>query len=132
VVRAAADPDTSIARLALAAAVESCPPELPAKLVDHLRGLYRDPELRAAAIRLLGKRPGPVLRDWLLAQVITEGGFGWFRRRRLREKSTDLLTSLSVLAASYGQHPAAQGALKLARASRDPEIRAAARAGGTA
>lgn len=132
VVRAAADPDQAIARLALAAATEQCPPELPARLVEHLRGLYRDPELRAAAIRLLGKRPGPVLRDWLLAQVMTESGFGWFRRRRLREKSTDLLAALTVLAASYGRHPGAQAALKLARASRDPEVRAAAREEGSA
>ncbi|HEX9164361.1 MAG TPA: hypothetical protein VF862_00520, partial [Gemmatimonadales bacterium] len=132
VVRAAADPDASIARLALAAAAEHCPPELPAKLVDHLRGLYRDPDLRAAAIRLLGKRPGPVLRDWLLEQVMIEGGFGWFRRRRLREKSSDLLAALAVLAASYDRHPGAQAALKLARASRDAEVRAAAREGAGA
>jgi len=132
VVRAAADPDASIARLALAAAAAQCPPELPAKLVEHLRNLYRDPELRASAIRLLGKRPGPVVRDWLLSQVMTESGFAWFRRHRLREKSPDLLASLAVLAAGYGQHPGVQAVLRLARASRDPEIRAAVRGVGGA
>lgn len=132
ILQGASDRDASIARMALAAAAEHCPPELPVRLVENLRGLYRDGDLRGAAIRLLGKRPGPVVRDWLLAQVITESGFAWFRRRRLEEKSPDLLAALGVLAASYAQHPGAQEALKLARQSRDPEIRAAVRGGPAA
>jgi hypothetical protein len=128
ILRAAADPDPAIARLALAAAAEQCPPDLPVKLVEYLRGAYRDPDLRVAAIRLLGKRPSPVVRDWLLHQVVVESGLAWFRRARLREKSADLLAALGVIAASYAQHPRAETALRLARASRDPDIRAVARA----
>jgi hypothetical protein len=132
ILQAAGDSDPALARLALSAAGDQCPPELVPKLVDYLRGPYRDAGLRAAAIRLLGKRPGPVVRDWLLSQVTAQSGFAWFRRVRLKEKSPDLLAALGVLAQSFGQHPAVQPVLELAQASRDPEVRNAARGGGAA
>lgn len=127
--RAVLDPEPSIARLALAAAGDDCPPDLPARLLEQLQGAYRDPELRVAAIRLLGRRPTPAIRDWLVEQVVAEAGFLWFRRRRLREGSPDLVAAVGVLASAFARDPRAGDALRLARGSRDPEVRAAAGGG---
>jgi len=125
---AATDADPGIALMALAAAVDQCPAELANRLPGLLAGSYRDPEVRAAAIRLLGARPHNAARDWLLDQVVTTRGWLWFKRESLRPRSADLLAALPVLARSYARHARVQAALRLAQSSPDPEVRAAAQA----
>jgi len=122
VTRAASDPDDGIARLALSAAAEECPPALSAKLLDLARNRYRDPDLRAQAIRLLGRRPTPAAGEWLAGLVLQRG---WLGRRRLAPKSPDVLAALGVLGRLQECPPEAARALRLARASRDPEVRTA-------
>lgn len=122
---AATDPDSGIVTMALAVAAEQCPAELAGRLLGLLSGTYRDPEIRAAAIRLLGARPSNAARDWLLEQVVTSRGWLWFKRATLRNRTPEMLAALPVLARSYGRHASVQAALRLAQGSPDAEIRAA-------
>jgi hypothetical protein len=122
-----ADVDSGIALMALTAAVEAVPPELPLRLLELLRTRYRDPDLRVQAIRCFDRRPSPASRDWLLVQVA--GKRGWFGRRKLQPKSPELLAGLAVLAHHWSAHTEAARVLAQARAHRDPEIRAVAREG---
>ena len=119
---AAADADDGIARLALSEALTDCPSELSDALPSLLRSRYRDPEIRALAIRLLGARPTSTARDWLLSQVLTRG---WFGRRWLTRKSPESLACLAVLAKHWSDHEEFAVVHRLARRSRDPEVRAA-------
>ena len=132
IMKAVADADEQIVRLALTAATDTCPPELPPKLLDLVRERIRDPQDRAMVIRLLGKRPTPRIRDWLLAQVVTRRGFAWWQRPRLLAKSPEMLAALTVLSTQFARHPDVARAVDLARQSKDPDIRAALRSGGTA
>jgi hypothetical protein len=128
IVQAARDPDPGVALLALGAAAEDCPAELPGRLLEHLRDTYRDADLRIAAIRLLGRQASPAVRKWLIQRV--QRGRRWvpFLRRKLADPSPEMLAALRVLAASYGRDPEAQEVLRRARRSRDAEVRAAAAA----
>lgn len=129
IVAAAADSDEGIVLLALAAASEHCPPDLIPRLVTLLETGYRDPEVRASAIRLLGVRPTSAAKTWLLNQVVTTRGWLWFKREALRGKSPDLLAALGVLARAYPQQAGVASVLRMAAATGDAEIRNAARAG---
>jgi hypothetical protein len=127
IVRAAGDSDMSIVRLALSAALEQFPQELPPRLLDHLSQRYKDEDIRLLAIRLLGKRPTTGGREWLLGRVAQKRGWGPFRRLRMEPKTPEVLGALVVLAQQFGQHPEVEAVLRLAQAGRDPEIRAASR-----
>lgn len=127
IIRAAADVDMSIVRLALSAALEEFPQDLPPRLLDHLSSRYKDLDIRLLAIRLLGKRPTTGGREWLMSRVASKRGWGPFRRLRLEPKSPELMASLVVLAQQFGQHPEVAAVLRLAQDGRDPEIRAASR-----
>ena len=128
VISAAHDPDEGIARLGLEAALPSCPVELVQRLPELVRTRYRDPGLRALAIRLAGLRPSPGTRDWLLSLVL--GRRGWFGRRRLTPKSPEMLAALEVLRRHWARQPEAAQAVRLAMESRDPDVRHAAEAAG--
>ena len=127
IVRAAGDSDMGIVRLALSAALEEFPPDLPPRLLENLSQRYKDQDIRLLAIRLLGKRPTTGGREWLLSRVAQKRGWGPFRRVRMEPKTPEMLGALVVLAQQFGQHPEVQGVLRLAEAGRDPEIRAASR-----
>lgn len=127
IVAAASDTDQGIVLLALGAASEHCPPELVPRLVVLLDGPYRAPEVRSAAIRLLGVRPSTTASAWLLAQVATHKGWLWFKREALRGKSADMLIALSVLARAYRTQAGVASVLRLAAEDKDPEIRHAVR-----
>jgi hypothetical protein len=129
ILQAVADPDESIARLGLQAAASGCPAELPGRLLDLARSRYRDPELRALAIRVMAAKRSPAVRDWLVSLVL--GRRGWFGRRRLLPKCPESLAALGALRAHWSTHPEAAQALRLAVQSRDPDVRAAARAAGS-
>jgi hypothetical protein len=123
------DADPQVVRMALMAAQSDCPVELPVRLFELLRDRLRDPADRAVAIRLVGRRPSPAVRDWLITQVSVLRGFAWFRSRKLTTKSPDMLAALGVLASHFASHPEVARLLSLARQSRDPEIVAAVRPG---
>ncbi|HEX9894735.1 MAG TPA: hypothetical protein VGA78_12475, partial [Gemmatimonadales bacterium] len=127
VVRAAGDQDTGIVRLALSAALEQCPQELTARLLEYLGGRYRDQDIRLLAIRLIGKRPTTGGRDWLLRRVASQRGWGPFRRLRLEHKSPEVIAVLVVLRQQFADHAGAASVLRMAEASKDTEIRAASR-----
>ena len=55
IVRAAADVDMTIVRLALSAALEQFPQDLPPRLLDHLSSRYKDQDIRAAGDPTAGK-----------------------------------------------------------------------------
>lgn len=119
------DPDAGIVLLGLSAAAEQPPPDLVPRLLALLEGGFRAPEVRAAAIRLLGSRPTATARAWLLDQVLTTRGWLWFRREVLRPRSADQLVALGVLSRAYAQQPGVARALRLASASSDPDVRQA-------
>jgi hypothetical protein len=127
IVRAAGDTDTSIVRLALSAALEEFPPDLPPRLLDNLSQRYKDQEIRLLAIRLLGKRPTTGGREWLMSRVASKRGWGPFRRLRLEPKTPEVMGALVVLAQQFDQHPEVAAVLRLAQQGRDPEMRAASR-----
>ena len=127
IVRAAGDTDMSIVRLALSAALEQFPQDLPPRLLEHLSQRYKDEDIRLLAIRLLGKRPTTGGREWLMSRVASKRGWGPFRRLRMEPKTPELLGALVVLAQQFGQHPEVAAVLKLAQAGRDADIRAASR-----
>jgi len=125
ILAAAADVDSGIVLMALLAAGDAPPPELISRLPGLLSSGYVDSEVRSAAIRLLGARPTAAGRDWLLAQVVVQKGWLWFRRESLRAGSPETLLALGVLARSFSRHTGVELALRLASRSGDPEIRAA-------
>lgn len=130
ILAAMTDPDQGITLLGLGAAGEHPPPDLATRLVHLLESSYRAPEVRAAAIRLLGLKPTHTGRAWLLGQVVTRRGWLWFRRDALRAPSPDMLVALSTLARGYAKQPEAARVLRMAETSRDPEIRQAVRVEG--
>ncbi len=118
------DDDVQNVQLGLAAALERCPPAAVPRLMGLLNDRRLDPAIRATAIRVLGTIRTPATRDWLLEHALTRQR--WFRRRRLLPKSPELLAVLHALARGFRNDPAVEGVLKLAAASADPEVRAAA------
>lgn len=127
IIRAAGDTDMGIVRLALSAALEEFPQDLPPRLLDNLSQRYKDQDIRLLAIRLLGKRPTTGGREWLMSRVAQKRGWGPFRRLRMEPKTPELLGALVVLAQQFAQHPEVAEVLKLAQAGRDPDTRAASR-----
>ena len=64
------------------------------------------------------------MRDWLLHNALVRGG--WLRRVKLAGKTAELVAEIEVLAHRWSQHPIAAQVLKLAVASGDVELAAAA------
>ena len=127
-VEALGDPAETVLRMGLGAAAESCPPAALPRILVLLQDQDRDPELRALAIRALGTVSASTTRDWLINTAL--GRKRWFRKRRLAPKSPELLVILPILAERWVTHPDAAAVVRLAAKSTDPDIRAAARAGG--
>jgi hypothetical protein len=125
ILRGLADEDDQVQRMALAAVSESCPPSAVPRLMALLNDRNREAEVRALGIRALAGLSTPSVRSWLLEHVITKGG--WFRRRRLAPRSPETLAVISVLATRWREDPKAAEVLRMAEASADPEIRAAAK-----
>jgi hypothetical protein len=124
IIAAVGDDDDGNVQIGLAAALEGCPPAA----VGRVRILLNDPRLslalRVLAIRVIGSVRTPATRDWLLQQALTRPR--WFRRRRLAPKSPSLVAVIGCLARGFATDPQAELALRLARESPDPELRAAA------
>lgn len=120
------DSDERVARLGFMAAQDKCPDSVVPLLAERVEGGARggDPAARLAAIRALGGARAPLARDTLLA--VADGGRTLFGRKRLPPRSPELLAALSVLMSRWRDSTAVQRVLDLAKASSDPEIRAAA------
>jgi hypothetical protein len=118
------DETLEIVTLVLRAAVDDCPPDA-LRAVERFMADWRRPaELRAIAVRALGRANGP----HMLAQLLDLAGtrrhfFGW----RIEAKSPVVLAAVSVLARNWGGHPQVVGLLREARDHDDPEIRLAAK-----
>jgi hypothetical protein len=118
------DENPEIVTLVLRAAVDGCPPDA-LRAVERLTGDRRRPaELRAIAVRALGRANGP----HALAQLLDLAGtrrhfFGW----HIEAKSPVVLAAVSELARNWGGHPQVVGLLREARDHDDPEIRMAAK-----
>src|SRR6184192_2095041 len=122
------DPRTLRLALGLAVALQSCPdsavPVLTGRAVD--RAL--PPEVRTLAVRALGHARGRAALEALLR--LASAGRTLFGREKLAPKSPDLLAALVGLASAWPQDPRARAVLHRAADSSDPDIRAAADAGG--
>jgi hypothetical protein len=118
------DESPEIVTLALRAAVDACPPEALRTLERFIADWRRPAELRAIAVRALGRDGGAQAVARLLDLAGTRRHFfGW----RIESKSPVVLAAVSVLARHWGTHPQVAGLLKEARDHDDPEIRLAAR-----
>jgi hypothetical protein len=130
---ALAEEDEPIARIALAAAQQECPPAAVPLLVMRAMGGPRgwSAELRVLAIRLLGRTRAQAARDALLR--LCEGGRSLLGRAKLPPKSPELLAALAALAAGWSRDGRVAAVLARAARSLDAEIRAAAElsSGGT-
>jgi hypothetical protein len=116
------DPDEGIVGLALAAALETCPPQA-IPLVQRIAvDPKRQPELRALAVRIVTRAREPETLRVLLA--IVNYRRRWFRNR-LAPKSPDLLAALTGLAAHWGEEPLVKEVIAYARWHTDRQIRAA-------
>ncbi len=118
------DENPEIVTLVLRAAVDDCPPEALRAVERFIADWRRPAELRAIAVRALGRANGPNA----LAQLLDLAGtrrhfFGW----RIEAKSPVVLAAVSVLARNWGGHPQVIGLLREARDHDDPEIRLAAK-----
>jgi hypothetical protein len=83
-----------------------------------------DPELRAVAVRSLGASREPLALRTLLR--LADGGQTLLRRRRLAPRSPELVAAVEALANGWWDDLEAVRVVALARASADPEVRAAA------
>src|SRR6266496_2601332 len=118
------DSDPRMARLALAAALEDCPPSALTVVAELARATATPSELRVLAIKVLGRVRNSVGLNALLALV--DGGTNWLGRPRLAARSLELLAALMALAAGWRNDVQAAALLALAAASSDPDVRSAA------
>lgn len=122
------DGDELILRTALATALDGCPPEAAPLLVHQLESHTQPADVRLLVVRVLSMLPVPEARDCLVRRV--QGRRRWMLWRRLAPKSPETVAALAGLAGRWRGDPAAANVLRLARGSRDPELRAAAGAAG--
>ncbi|TMG80555.1 MAG: hypothetical protein E6H78_18300 [Betaproteobacteria bacterium] len=118
------DSDPRMARLALAAALEDCPPSALTAVAELARATAAPSELRVLAIKVLGRVRNSIGLNALLALV--DGGTNWLGRPRLAARSLELLAALMALAAGWRNDVQAAALLALAAASNDPDVRSAA------
>lgn len=94
------------------------------QVVRRLSGPDVPSEVKAHAIRLLRRSRSALVLNALLE--VTHGGKTLFGKMKLPRKSPELLEALKVLATSWARERRAAVVLERARASKDPEIVAAA------
>jgi hypothetical protein len=117
------DDNPDIVTLVLRAAVDSCPPDAVRAVERFIADWRRPAELRAIAVRALGRSSGPrALSRLLMLAGSRRYFFGW----RIETKSPVVLAAVSTLARHWDSDPAVTGLLQEARHHDDPEIRLAA------
>ena len=117
-----ADSDEGIVGLALAAALESCPPQAVPLVQQLVVDPKRPPELRALAVRIVTRARQPETLHVLLS--IVNYRRRWFRSR-LAPKSPELLAALAGLATNWSEDPVVKEMVAYARWHVDRQIRAA-------
>jgi hypothetical protein len=117
------DSDEGIVGMALAAALESCPPQAVPLVQQIAVDPKRQPELRALAVRIVTRAREPETLRVLLG--IVNFRRRWFRPS-LAPKSPDLLAALAGLATHWSEDPRVKEVLAYARWHTDRQIRAAA------
>ena len=122
--RGLGEADEQNLRMAIASALDGCPPAALPFVERQLDERNHPPELRALLIRAVGAIAAPAACDWLVGRCLT-------RRRllpgvRLAPKSSDLVAAVTALANRWAQNPKAAEVLRLAAKSRDAELQAAA------
>jgi hypothetical protein len=116
------DPDEGIVGLALAATLESCPPQAVPLVQQIVLDPKRPPELRALAVRIVTRARQPETYRVLLG--IVNYRRRWFRSR-LAPKSPELLAALAGLATHWSEDPLVKEVVAYARWHVDRQIRAA-------
>ncbi len=111
-------------RMAIASALDGCPPQALPFVERQLDRGGHLPELRVLLIRAVGAIAAPAACEWLVERCLT-------KRRllpgvRLAPKSPDLVAAVTALALRWAEHPRAAQVLRLAARSRDAELQAAA------
>ena len=115
------DPDPRTARLALSAALDTCPPLVVPLVVAVARDGTIASELRVLAIKVLGRARHPAALAALLS--LTDGGTTWRGRPKLPTRSIELVAAVMALAAGWSGDGRARAVLALAAASKDPDVR---------
>ena len=121
------DPDERVAYCGILAAMHGCPADTAAVIRHRIdQGELADGSVRAAGIRAAATQPDEETLAWILRRTLVTGGF--MRRTRLAPASSELLASLTALAAHWSADPRAAAAIALARESTSSSIRAAVHA----
>ncbi|MDQ6770645.1 MAG: hypothetical protein M3Z54_11745, partial [Gemmatimonadota bacterium] len=116
------DEDDRVVFVGLTAAQEKCPAgatELIKRRVD--RGEL-DAQLRTMGIRVVAQQRIAGTLEWLLGYVVSETR--WAHRAKLRPSTPEMLAALAMVAAGWGDDPAAATAISLAEQSKDSVVRA--------
>lgn len=116
------DDDERVVQRALVAMWEGTPPELVPVVESRILQRPVEEGLKVAAVRALGASAVPEARESLLKLVVRRGLLG---RRSLRPGTAVQREALAVLARSWAGTPQVDSVLAMARASRDPSVRAA-------
>src|SRR5438445_419245 len=122
------DPRTLRLALGLAVALQSCPDSAVPVLAGRALDRSLPPDVRTLAVRALGYARTRAALEPLLR--VASAGRTLFGREKLPPKSSALLAALAGLASAWQQDPRASAVLRRAAASSDPDIQAAADAGG--
>lgn len=118
------DGDDLILRTALAAALDGCPTEAAPLLVDQIESRTQPVDVRLQIVRVLAAIRAPAARDCLIRRALVRRR--WLPWKRLAPKSPESVAAIAGLAARWKDHPGAAAVLRLAAASGDAEVRAAA------
>lgn len=117
------DPDETIVRLTLAAAMGHCPREVASVLRVRADDETLRPEMRALAVRAAAGHMAPETPIWLARRVMRPARL--LRRATLLPTTPELLAAVEGVAVHWGSHPAGREVLTLAATSNDPAVRAA-------
>jgi hypothetical protein len=119
-----ADADERIVGVALGSALRTCPASAAPVLVRRVEDERLSADLRARAIRALAVTGSVEGMRWIARYAVRRHWL--FKTPRLREKSPQVLSSITALASHWSSAPEAIEVLALVARSTDAEIRAAA------
>ncbi len=126
--RGLSDPDERVVRIALLELQEGTPEILVPTVVNRVIQAGRPGELRTLGVKALRGTRASLALDALVKT--TTGGRSLLGRQKLADPTPEVLAALRILADTWSDEPKADEILRRARASRDPEIRGAARGAG--
>jgi len=122
-VDALGDGDEEVVRMGLLELGDSVPEAIVPVLVDSVVLGQGSPEIRALGIRTAGRTGSPLALEALLS--LTTAPKARFGRTTLAPKSMEVLAALGTLARFWPDEARVTPILKVARRSKDPEIKAA-------